>query len=429
MTVADVQLTPPPPSHPVYPPHLKRWEQRLLHKYVVASTPSENSLHFKVKIVTTDTLQLISFMALLDCRAISLFVDQGFVDRNRITTRTLSCPIPVYNIDRTMNEAGSIHEVVDVVLHYKDHSERVQFAVTGLGEQDAILGYTWLKEHNLEVNWITKEVKMSRCPGCCSTCRKEIKQEHHQHQIKARHLHACRASLMYTVEDVSEDIPELYPDTEDDSGDEEDETDNTEALDEIEEGDRIFMTTVYDQAKFVRASATTSQHLSEAFAKNSAPPKSFWESVHKAFHDFEDVFSKESFNELPERKPWDHAIELELGAKASFTKIYPLMSLHTLCPRSHEFSWYFCDCIQFATQCRSSRLKPLLASTAPPHCLVSTSCLPRTASHQVKICTASDHQNGHSMEHTRSCNVSALLPRFVWHRLLTVSSSASHMSI
>jgi len=44
---------------------------------------------------------------------------------------------------------------------------------------------------------------------------------------------------MPTVEDVSEDIPELYPDTEDDSGDEEDDTDHAEAPDEIEEGDRV----------------------------------------------------------------------------------------------------------------------------------------------------------------------------------------------
>jgi hypothetical protein len=51
---------------------------------------------------------------------------------------------------------------------------------------------------------------------------------------------------MPTMEDITEDIPELYPNTEDDSGDEEDETNNVEASDEIEEGDQIFMTTVYD---------------------------------------------------------------------------------------------------------------------------------------------------------------------------------------
>src|SRR5712664_4677964 len=188
--VSDIQSTPPAPLHPVYPPRLKRWEWRLPRRYVVASTPSENSLHLKVEIVTTDTQQLISFMALLNCGATGLFVDKGFVDRNRITTRTLSHPIPVYNIDRTLNEAGSIQEVVDVVLHYRDHSERVQFAVTALRKQDAILGYSWFKEHKPEVDWGTKEVNMSRCPGHCSTCRKEIKQERHQRQTEARHLRA-----------------------------------------------------------------------------------------------------------------------------------------------------------------------------------------------------------------------------------------------
>jgi hypothetical protein len=53
-------------------------------------------------------------------------------------------------------------------------------------------------------------------------------------------------------------------------------------------------------------------------------PKSFHESVPPAFHDFEDVFSKVSFDVLPDRKPWDHAIELEADAKASSTKVYPL---------------------------------------------------------------------------------------------------------
>jgi hypothetical protein len=132
--VADVQSTPQTPSHPVYPPRLKQWEQRLPRKYMVASTPLENSLHLKVEIVTMDTQQLVSFMALLVCGATGLFIDQGFVDWNRITMRTLSRPIPVYNIDSTLNKAGSICEVVDVVLCYRDHSKQVQFTVTGLGK-------------------------------------------------------------------------------------------------------------------------------------------------------------------------------------------------------------------------------------------------------------------------------------------------------
>jgi hypothetical protein len=40
----------------------------------------------------------------------------------------------VYNIDSAANEAGSICKVVDVILHYWDHSEHVHFAVTGVGK-------------------------------------------------------------------------------------------------------------------------------------------------------------------------------------------------------------------------------------------------------------------------------------------------------
>src|ERR1700733_5107889 len=113
------------------------------------------------------------------------------------------------NMDGMANEAGSICEVVDVVLQYRDHAERAQLSVTGLGNQDMILGYSWLCEHNLEVDWSTGEVKMSRCPGRCSTCRVEIKQECHKCQVEIRHLHSCRAGSMPTMEEIFEDPPEL----------------------------------------------------------------------------------------------------------------------------------------------------------------------------------------------------------------------------
>ena len=52
----------------------------------------------------------------------------------------------------------------------KGHSERVQLAVTGLGKQKLILEYSWLQKRNPEINWETKEVKMSCCPSGCTTC-------------------------------------------------------------------------------------------------------------------------------------------------------------------------------------------------------------------------------------------------------------------
>ena len=38
--------------------------------------------------------------------------------------------------------------------------------------------------------------------------------------------------------------------------------------------------------------------------------------------DFDGVFFKESFNVLPDSKPWDHAIELVSGEKPTSCKVY-----------------------------------------------------------------------------------------------------------
>ena len=82
-----------------------------------------------------------------------------------ISTQNVSCPIPVFNMDGSPNKAGQISEVVDVVLRYKTYSKRTLFTISNLGKQSMILGYTWLKNHNLEVNWQTREVQMNRCPS------------------------------------------------------------------------------------------------------------------------------------------------------------------------------------------------------------------------------------------------------------------------
>ena len=78
-----------------------------------------------------------------------------------INTWSISCPILVYNVDGSPNEAGQISEVVDVVLYYKIYSERMLLAVSSLRRQNIILSYTWLKDHNPEINWQTGEVQMN----------------------------------------------------------------------------------------------------------------------------------------------------------------------------------------------------------------------------------------------------------------------------
>lgn len=136
ISVADTPLKPNPVTHPSRPPsrtRIPKWEKRLPEKYIRAATPGLNSLSLKVEIQTTDTAEVKALSALLDCGATGLFIDAEYVHKHCLTTRKLSQPIPVYNVDGSANEAGSISEIVDLILRYQNHSERAQFAVTSLG--------------------------------------------------------------------------------------------------------------------------------------------------------------------------------------------------------------------------------------------------------------------------------------------------------
>jgi len=92
------------------------------------------SLLLPVEIGTTDTSELHSIKALLDCGVTGSFIDRDFVRSKGMNTWTLSWNISVFNVDGSPNEAGQITEVVDVVLRYKTHSERMLLAISELGK-------------------------------------------------------------------------------------------------------------------------------------------------------------------------------------------------------------------------------------------------------------------------------------------------------
>ena len=93
---------------------------------------------------------------------------------------------------------------------------------------------------------------------------------------------------------------------------------------EYEEGDRVWAASIPPEPEYSRATASVSQRLAEAFQKNSTP-RDYANHIPPHLRDFDSVFSKDSFDDLPESKPWDHAIELIPEANASKgCKVYPL---------------------------------------------------------------------------------------------------------
>jgi hypothetical protein len=135
------------------------------------------SLLVDVEIESTDTAVKRCTQALIDCGATGCFIDIEWAKLNNIPTCPLTNPIPVYNVNNTTNDTGAITDIADMILCYEQHSERTQLAITRLGKQSLILGYNWLQNHNPEINWQMKDVKMSRRPLQCSTCRVEDKHD------------------------------------------------------------------------------------------------------------------------------------------------------------------------------------------------------------------------------------------------------------
>ena len=304
----------------IHRPRRPNWERRMPRKLKIRSLEQgPNCIMLPIHLKTTDTMEEASSEAMVDTGATGDFVDQDFVRNAKLPTRKLSQPIPVYNVDGTPNEAGSICEVVDAIMTYGGHSERLLLAVTRLGKQSMILGFGWLKKHNPEIDFRAGTVKMTRClPRCCIGCKDEWKTERDAKKREAQQVNACRAGpLPAFVEDDDDefDDPEVPLEEAGTPLDEDDEP--------LEEGDRIWATGLFPEAEQIRATASFSQKLAEGFRKNTTST-SFDERVPSYLRDFESVFSKDEFDELPQSKPWDHAVELTSDANPKTCKVYPL---------------------------------------------------------------------------------------------------------
>jgi len=204
-----------PPTFSVSAPlHKPKWEKRLSKLLSISALDTRGtSLLLPVEIGTMDTSELHSIKALLDCGATESLIDRDFVRSRGMNTWTLSRNIPIFNVDSSPNKAGQISEVVDVVLYYKTHSERMLLAVSGLGKQSLILGYDWLKDHNPKINWEKRKVEMTRCPFRCEGGRALWKEQTRLKRIELRALQSCRngpTPLFQEELDLEETSPQTY---------------------------------------------------------------------------------------------------------------------------------------------------------------------------------------------------------------------------
>ena len=139
------------------------------------------STKLKLQLESIDSHRPLDAEGLLDTGATGLFIDEPYVDEMKFTRCKLPRSIPVYNIDGTLNENGSVKEYVDLIVRFGDHTERARFYITALGGDALVIGHPWLVQHNPEINWTTGEIRMSRCPSECRILHIQAQWKHRQY--------------------------------------------------------------------------------------------------------------------------------------------------------------------------------------------------------------------------------------------------------
>ena len=135
---------------------MKKTERRTLREVTV-----------KIGLERIDMQEGITVEALLDSRAMGLVMSSEFAKKQGFKLKKLERPMNVRNIDGSLNKEGSIKYTVEVNIYYQGHRERTEINVIRGQKWTVILGMPWLACHNPEIDWRTREVKMTRCPEEC----------------------------------------------------------------------------------------------------------------------------------------------------------------------------------------------------------------------------------------------------------------------
>ena len=137
----------------------------------VFNTARNKRTSFKIPVTLWVYNRKAQTEALVDSGATANFIDRDFAEKKNLTTTRLRNPIEVKNVDGTLNKTSMITEYVRCYLGIGSHKSTQYLYVTGLGNKDVILGYSYLYEHNPMIDWKKGEWEFTRCPENCKSDR------------------------------------------------------------------------------------------------------------------------------------------------------------------------------------------------------------------------------------------------------------------
>ena len=223
--------------------------------------------------------------ALLDSGATGLVMSSEFAKKQGFKLKKLERPMQVRNVNGSFNREGPIENTVEVNIYYQGHRERMEIDMIGGQKWSVILGILWLACYNPEIDWRTKEVKMTRCLEECGKQWRPVQEKSGWEKQKE--------------EEAKEEA--------------EKKKEEKEKKKKQKKGKTVEVRKVVEEWKI--------WDEEEQPAKSEVEAKKL---VLEKFHRWIKVFEKKQSERMPTRKLWDHAIDVKEGFMPQKGKVYPL---------------------------------------------------------------------------------------------------------
>ena len=255
-----------------------------------------NSLYLSIDILHNEKDEMIETKTLLDCGARGIFLDQNITWKHNLRTTKLEQPIRARNIDGTDNKQGTICFYTDLNIKIGDQTFQERFYITGLGNQKVLLGLSWLRKHNPEIDW-EKGMVAWRNSEWSKNLVKQWRQKRE----------SIRKEQQLSMEE-EEDL-ELI---------------KNHSSNPLLDMDMILLVFLNLEDE-VWINTKTNMATSLAAEVNSKKPEPTPKQlVPEEYHKYLDIFDEEKANRYLESRSWDHKIEMKPGFELKSFKTYNL---------------------------------------------------------------------------------------------------------
>ena len=228
-----------------------------------------------------------------------------------IALTKLKKPITLINIDETKNKFEKIKYVIWLNLYFGNIKIVTRLLITDLGKEQIILELPWLQEYSPTIDWAKGTIDIS-----------SIKPIRSFDKMILRSLEIARAEIIPMAlkkpswEEVYKELdfsPILVPLT----------PEEPILLNIEDEKEAVINWIEYfeeEEQVWINAKTNPTHKLTHKAEIPEKPPK----EVPEAFLKFKEVFKKKSSEQMPERKKWDHPIDLKSDFVLKDSHIYPM---------------------------------------------------------------------------------------------------------